>query len=164
MGLLTTRQKQELIKPLLLFLLIGGFVGALWQGNPVALTVLVILVLAVGAAIFFNVRKNRSLAAAKAEQRRLDSIALENAQRRVDEAAKRTAVTRERLRQVRFKAADQVTVNFQIPIMSNDTLESLTVRVMEDYAERGGTISVTEAKAMAAKALAEQSQSEQATD
>jgi hypothetical protein len=145
MALLTTRQKQDLILPVLVFLLVGGFIGSLWQGNPVSITILIILVLAVCTAIFLRVRRRRRIAAAKAERvRQAES-----------QYAEHLAEVKRRSREL--APSKPRTVNFQILVMSDDTLESLTVRVMEQYAERGGTIPVAEAKAMAAKALAEQS-------
>lgn len=158
MALLTTRQKQQFIGPVLLVFVLGGFIGGIMQGNPVAVTILVVLLVLGGLGIFIYVDKRRRTTAAKAERRLQDSIALGEAQRRVEEAAQRTAVSREQLRRVRAKTADQVRINFKIPVMSDDTLESLTVRVMEQYAEHGGTLPVAEAKAMAANALAEQGQ------
>jgi hypothetical protein len=149
MALLTTRQKQELILPVLLFLLVGGFVGYLWQGNPVAITILVILLLLAGLAIFLKVRKGRRIAAAKVERVRQQD------RQYADNLAE---VQRRMLAKPARRKPEQVTVDFKIPVMSDDTLESLTVRVMEQYAERGGEIPVAEAKAMAAKALAEQGQ------
>jgi len=158
MALLTTRQKQQFIGPVLLVFVLGGFIGGIMQGNPVAVTILVVLLVLGGLGIFIYVGKHRRTTAAKAERRLQDSIALGKAQRQVEEAAQRTAVSREQLRRVRAKTADQVNINFKIPVMSDDTLESLTVRVMEQYAERGGTLPVAEAKAMAANALAERGQ------
>lgn len=150
MALLTTRQKQQLIVPVLLFLVVGGFIGQLWKGNPVAIAILVVLVLGAGMLIWWRVAKRRTARTAR-EGRRL-------AQREQDRAAAEAAVAKiRRLDAVRAQP-EPVTVNFQIPIMSGDTLESLTVRIMEQYAERGGTIPVAEAKEMAAKALAEQGQ------
>jgi hypothetical protein len=145
MALFTTRQKQQLIGPVLLFLLVGGFIGALWQGNPVAITIAVIAVLTIGLAIAANIRKGRRIAAAKVKQERETVEAIAEVKRRA-------------LAKVGRLKPEPVTVNFQIPVMSDDTLESLTVRVMEHYAERGGTISVAEAKAMATKALSEQAE------
>jgi predicted lipid-binding transport protein (Tim44 family) len=116
MAIFTIRQKQRFIGNVLVFLLIGGFIGAVWHGNPVAIAALVILLLLVGVAVF--------------------------------------AVTRKGKRQVVPTAApSSVTIDFEIPVMSNDTLESLTKRVQESYEARGGTISVAEAKAMARKGL-----------
>lgn len=165
MALLTTRQKQELILPVLLFFLVGGFIGALWQGHPLAIAALIMLLLIVGVVVFFRVRKKRRIAAAKAERRRLAEAEIEAVNLRVEAALARSAAAREKYRKPRGGSVEKVTVDFKIPVMSNDTLESLTVRVMEQYAERGGTIPVAEAKAMAAKALAEQqAEGQQAAD
>ncbi|WP_018762463.1 hypothetical protein [Arthrobacter sp. 135MFCol5.1] len=147
MALLTTRQKQELIKPVLLFFLIAGFIGGLWEGNPVAIAILVVVLLLVGLWIFFKIRKGRRIAAAKTERARRQ-------ERRHTEAL--AEVQRRMIAKPARPKQEQVTVKFKIPVMSDDTLDSLTVRVMEYYAQRDGTIPIAEAKAMAAKALAEQ--------
>lgn len=118
MAILTIRQKQRFIGNIIVFLLIGGFIGALWHGNPVAIAILVTLVLLVGLAVFAVTRKGK---------------------RRVAPAAPPSSVT----------------IDFEIPVMSNDTLESLTQRVQESYEARGGSISVAEAKAMARKGLSD---------
>lgn len=147
MALLTTRQKQELIKPVLLFLLIGGFIGGLWQGNPIAIAILVMALLLVGLWIFVWIRKSRRIVTTKAERAR---------QQELQHAEALAEVQRRMIAKPARRKPEQVTINFKIPVMSDDTLESLTVRVMEQYAEREGAIPVAEAKAMAAKALAEQ--------
>jgi hypothetical protein len=147
MALLTTRQKQQLLGYFFLVFLFVGFVGGVIQGNPVAITVLVILLLLAGLWVFVKDRKRRSIAAAKAER------GGQQDRRYADNLAE---VQRRMLAKPARRKPEQVQVDFKIPVMSDDTLESLTVRVLEQYAERGGTIPVAEAKAMAAKALAEQ--------
>lgn len=112
MALLTTRQKQDLILLVLGFLLIGGFIGLLWQGNPVAITILIGLLLLTALVIFVKVRKARRVTAAK-----------------------------------------QRTVQLHIPIMSNDDVDSLTVRIMERYSAHGAKITVNAARDQAARAL-----------
>ncbi|HEX2923122.1 MAG TPA: hypothetical protein VHS28_03735, partial [Chloroflexota bacterium] len=89
-----------------------GFIGGVLQGNPVAITILVVLLLITGLVIFVKVRKGR-----------------------------------------RATAAKQRTVQLHIPIMSNDTVDSLTVRIMEHYSAQGAKITVAAAKAQAATAL-----------
>lgn len=151
MAILTTRQKQQLIGPVLLFLLIGGFLGGLWQGNPIAITILVILVLGTALVIWLRVSLKRAARADREEKRHVRSDA-------AHPLSPGAAAAIEKINRLSAPKAEPVTVSFQIPVMSDDTLDSLTVRVMEQYADRGGTIPVAEAKAMAAKALAEHQQ------
>ncbi|MGO4238616.1 hypothetical protein [Pseudarthrobacter sp. YAF2] len=94
MALLTTRQKQQLIGPVLLFFLVAGFLGALWQGNPVAITVLVILVVAAALGMWIYVAKGLR---AKARIR-----AAEESKRAKDRAAAEAAIARIR----RFQSRD----------------------------------------------------------
>ncbi|MCY0904370.1 hypothetical protein [Arthrobacter sp. H14-L1] len=146
MALLTTRQKQQLIGPVLLFLLIGGFIGGLWQGNPVAITILFVLMAGAALVIWLFVARKR-----KAKERvRAATVA----RREQDRSAAEEAIAK--IKRLTPSKPERKTVSFQIPVTSDDTLETLTVRVMEHYAERGGSVPVAEAKAMAAKALGEQ--------
>ena len=126
MGILTIRQKQQLLANVLVFLLIAGFIGGIIQGNPVALTILGLLLAMAALIIVVKVHKGPRAKAA------LPTPAPSQA------------------------GPEKVEIHFQIPIMSNDTLDSLTVRIQEHYEERGGSISVSEAKAMAKKALDDQ--------
>lgn len=145
MALFTTRQKQQLIGPVLLFLLIGGFIGELWLGNPVAITILVILVAGTALVIWRSVTNKR-----KAKER---VRAAAHTRREQDRAAAQAAI--EKIKRLTPSKPEQKKVSFQIPVMSDDTLATLTVRIMEHYAQRGGSVPVAEAKAMAAKALDE---------
>ncbi|WP_423185102.1 hypothetical protein [Arthrobacter sp. NyZ413] len=79
MALLTTRQKQQLLGRVLLFLLVGGFVGALWQGNPVAIAFLVVLVAVLALLIWRPLARKRAARKARNVAREQDRAAAQAA-------------------------------------------------------------------------------------
>lgn len=152
MALLTTRDKQQIILHVVPFLLVFGFFASVWQGNPVSITILVVLVLIAGLVIWFRIARKRKARAAR-EARVAEALA-KFAEPKTPSGGAAAAI--EKINRLREPKPEPVTVNFQIPVLSDDTVDSLTVRVLEYYAERGGSIPIAEAKAMATRALASQ--------
>ncbi|RAN72784.1 hypothetical protein B5P43_31820 [Bacillus sp. SRB_336] len=145
MAFFTTRQKQSMFAYVFMWALIGGVVVSAFKGN-----VWCIIAVAIAAVCLFYWLR--------AKYRAADAAARRRQSRRASSAPRSRGVQpvpeiEPPASPVKVLDGDRVELNFKIPVQSDDTLDSLTLRIIGAYQERGGSVDVGEARAMAAAAL-----------
>lgn len=145
MAFFTTRQKQSMFAYVFLWALIGGVVVSAFKGN-----VWCIIAVAIAAVCLFYWLR--------AKYRAADAAARRQRSRRASSPPRSRGVhsvpdIETPARPVKVLDGDTVELNFKIPVQSDDTLDTLTLRIIGAYQERGGNIDLGEARTMAAAAL-----------
>jgi hypothetical protein len=152
MAVATTKQIQQFIAPVLIFILLGGFIAGFVMGNPVAWVDLALLGAVVVLVVVLQVRKRRRASHSDADNQ-------------ADTAAKNTGsdagLSGRTASSTRPTPTPTTEAEVSVPVMTDDTVDSLTIRVMEQCTELGRSVPVSEAKEMAKKALSEKAASEQ---